>query len=102
MKKSPPPPGWVDRLYRWGVGLAIPVTLIIGSALLLTAREQRSGVIPAGPVAPPATVLMALPIEEGVRSVQLQAAHAAPTAACPPAAGARADPHCRRDPTAGR
>jgi hypothetical protein len=48
LKAAPPQPGWIERLYRGGVGLAIPVTIIAGVVLLLTAREQQSAAPAAG------------------------------------------------------
>ena len=98
MKPAPPPPGRIERLFRWGVGIAIPVTIVAGLVLLLTARDPHGLSAPAI-AAPPAThdvVLMAEPLEERVPSVLLTKPGADPCAAdavssgssaCPPGRG---------------
>jgi len=90
MKPLPPLPGCIERLYRRGVGLAIPLTLIAGIVLLLTAREQQSA---AQAPARRDTVVMALPLEDARPTVELRPATrpACKTAVdpgrpCPPAA----------------
>jgi hypothetical protein len=80
MKGPPPSPGWIERVYRVGVGLAIPLTIIAGVVLLLTAREQQSAARRAGPRE---DVVMALPLQEARPSVELHPAHPA----CKPEAG---------------
>jgi hypothetical protein len=86
MKPAPPQPGWIERVYRAGVGLAIPLTIIAGVVLLLTDRDG------AGVRAPAAerhdTVVMALPLEDARPSVQLRTAPR--VAPCGPAGDRRA------------
>jgi hypothetical protein len=88
MKPSPPPPGWIERIYRTGVGLAIPLTIVAGVVLLLSAREQQSA---ARPSVHREEVVMALPLEDARPTVDLRPARPActPGAAtaqpCPPA-----------------
>jgi hypothetical protein len=88
MKPSPPPPGWIERLYRTGVGLAIPLTIVAGIVLLLTAREQQSAA--RSPVHRE-EVVMALPLEDARPTVELRPARpactpgVAATPPCPPA-----------------
>ena len=92
MKPSPPPPGWIERLYRAGVGFAIPLTIIAGIVLLLSAREQQSS---AAATVHRADVVMALPLEDARPTVELRPARpackqgAAATPPCPPPAGAK-------------
>ena len=81
MKTAPPPPGWIDRLYRAGVGLAIPLTIVSGVVLLLATRERET---PAPPAVRHAAVVMALPLEDARPTVELRPA---PGRLCPPAAG---------------
>jgi hypothetical protein len=90
MKPSPPPPGWIERLYRTGMGFAIPLTIVAGIVLLLTAREQQSAA--TAPVHRD-EVVMAVPLEVGRPTIELHPAHpactpgAAPALPCPSAAG---------------
>ncbi len=61
MKPTPPQPGWIERVYRVGVGLAIPLTIVAGLALLLTVPNP----VPTAPATPrPTTVVMALPLAD--------------------------------------
>ncbi len=95
MKPEPPPPGWIERVYRWGVGLAIPVTILVGVVLLLTARDPHGLSAPelAGATTAPAAapvVLMAEPLQDKTPSVLLRKAT---QPRCPPTAdGVRPDP----------
>ena len=92
MKPSPPTPGWIERVYRAGVGLAIPLTIIAGIVLLLSAREQQSS---AGAPAHRTDVVMALPLEDARPTVELRPARPACTSGpatappCPAAPGAK-------------
>jgi len=89
MKSAPPQPGWIDRLYRAGVGLAIPLTIICGIVLLLATRDRDTA---ATAPARRDAVVMALPLEDSRPTVELRAAARRPCVAsagnappCPPA-----------------
>ncbi len=93
MKPSPPPPGWIERLYRTGVGLAIPLTIVAGVVLLLTAREQQSAA--KAPVHRD-EVIVALPLEDARPTIELRPARPACTPAAAPGRRCPATPEVRR------
>lgn len=67
-KRQPPRPGWIERLFTWGVAIAIPVTTVVGFGLLVTARHQR-----ATSMTPAATqVLLAAPSDNHPPAIELQ------------------------------
>lgn len=90
MKAAPPPPGWIERLFRSGVGLAIPLTIIAGLVLLLTAHDQQTRAAP-----PPGAdhTVVSVPLEDVRPTVTLKAApkadcgRSAPTTGACPRAG---------------
>jgi hypothetical protein len=90
VKAAPPPPGWIERLFRSGVGLAIPLTIIAGLVLLLSAHDEQSRAAP-----PPGAshTVVSVPLEDARPSVTLKVApkadcgrNATAAGACPRAA----------------
>ena len=93
MKAAPPQPGWIERLYRRGVGIAIPVTIIAGLVLLLTARDPNgTASSQSTPKAPPQVVLMAEPLQDQTPSVLLKPPADRP---CPPPPAGATGVGCR-------
>ncbi|MCX7055778.1 MAG: hypothetical protein WCH32_07460 [Pseudomonadota bacterium] len=93
MKPTPPQPGWIERLYRRGVGIAIPVTIIAGLVLLLSAGNRQGPAAPVAAKAAAQVVLMAEPLQEKAPSVLLKPP---PERPCPADSAGHTAGACRR------
>ena len=74
LKSQPPRPGWIERLFSWGVAIAMLVTTVVGFGLLVTARHQRAAGAASTPASAAATssVLLATPIDSRLRAIELR------------------------------
>ena len=76
LKSQPPRPGWIERLFSWGVAIAMLVTTVVGFGLLVTARHQRAAGAASTPASATATatssVLLATPIDSRLRAIELR------------------------------
>lgn len=87
LKRQPPRPGWIERLFAWGVAIAIPVTTVVGFALLVTARHQKAaGTRPAA-----TSVLLAAPSDNRPPAIELRRPGEGAPSASPPGPAATTD-----------
>jgi hypothetical protein len=93
-------PAWADRVFTWGMLIAIPVVGVGGFALLTTIEHPRAGELPAATTPAPhrATLLAAPELDSPLPSVRLGKAAAPKGGLCPGHGAASDAAPCDRPP----